>query len=592
MKNTGLVVTIIGAVGMSGAQDRMTNIVVEVEAHAVRERNDLPGTIFQNVPGVSVRKQGEGSPQADLSIRGAPFSSSGYLLGGAAMRNAQTEHWQFDVPFPDPWFETPVLLTGLDRFRRSTGHPSGSVALELAPLTENERRIAGGGGDKGLAFANVYVTEAEAFGKTIGAASAFASFDRSDRTDGYRGNDLTRTTAGGRVGVVNDTLQGDLLTSYAWKTFGARGFYGTSPVYPAEEELTELTLLGALKFIEDEQQVSRLTALWTRMDDLYLLDRNDPSFYRNEHTADFIALHGETRRSLTEHWRLDVRADGELEMIASESLGDHTRGRGSFAALPSYQLGALTFTAGGAVDVFTTDAPAWLPAAGIEWAVAENHRVFVSYTESARQPSYTEFNYNSPASLGNAGLKRQRTRTTELGWAGEADRVQWHAVVFYENNKNVVDWIQRAHDARWTSVNLEGMEAFGLAVEGSVRVTSSTEVVGDALALHKTCDTDFYASRYAFDYPDATVGLTLRQYLAHDVFLRLRQGISKFAGNPARQGDDWFWDTGVDAQWHVPWVTGFTLGVGVSNVLGDTFQAYPGQASAGRRFFVTVAHQW
>ncbi|MCL2104149.1 MAG: TonB-dependent receptor [Kiritimatiellaeota bacterium] len=592
MRRAGITVVAMGAAWVSGAQEKATNIVVEVEARVMAEVNDLPETIFLNVPNVSLRKQGEGSPQADMSIRGAPFSSSGYLLGGVAMRNAQTEHWQFDVPLPDLWFDAPMLLTGLDRFRRSPGHPSGSVALELAPLTENERRIAGGGGEKGLAFANTYVTETEAFGKTIGAASAFASFDRSDRTDGYKDNYLTRATAGGRVGVVNDAVQGDVLMSYSWKEFGARGFYGTSPAYPAKEEIRELTVMGSLRVMEDEQQVSRLTALWKRVDDIYLLDRDNPSFYLNEHTSDFIALHGETRRMRTEHWSIDLRADGEAEIIESESLGDHTRARGSFAVLPNYHLNAVTFTAGGALDVFTTDTPAWLPAAGIEWAMTDNQTLFLSYTESVRQPSYTEFNYNSPASLGNTGLKRQRTRTTELGWKGAAERFNWHTAVFYENNNNVVDWIQYARDARWTSVNLQKLETFGIAVDGNVRVTALTEFAFDALVLYKTCDTDFFASRYAFDYPDATVGLTLRQHLTHDVFIRFRQGVSKFAGNPARQGDDWFWDMGVDAQWHMPWMTGLTLGAGVNNALDDTFQIYPGQVSAGRRFFVSAAYQW
>jgi len=577
---------------VAGAQDEAADIVVEVEARAVTEAHHLPEMIFQDVPGVSMRKQGEGSPQSDMTIRGAPFSSSGYLLGGLAVRNAQTEHWQFDVPLPDAWFSTPTLLTGLDRFRSSVGHPSGSVSLELAPMTENERRIAGGGGEKGLAFANAYATETETFGNAIGAVSAFASFDRSDRTDGYKDNYLTRAVAGGRVSAVNDWLQGDLLTSYAWKQFGARGFYGTSPLYPAEEELSNLTVAGSLKMAHDEQQTSRLTAMWRRTDDTYLLDRYNPAFYKNEHITDFVALHGETRRAFTENWSVDVRTDGELEILESESLGDYTRSRGSFAVLPNYHLGAFTFTAGGSLDVFTTDSPAWLPAAGIAWEVADNQTLFVSYTEAVRQPSYTEFNYNSPASLGNAGLKRQRTRTTELGWRGEADTFKWHTALFYENSQNVVDWVQYTQGGRWTSVNLEGMEVVGAALDGTFRLTPSTHFGLDALALHKTCDTDFHASRYAFDYPNMTVGLTWRQRVAHDVFIRLRQGASEFAGNPARQGSDWFWDTRVDVQWQVPWMPGLSVGAGVDNLLNETFQVYPGQASAGRRFVASAAYQW
>jgi len=483
VRRAGVTVGIMGMALAVVARDEMTNIVVEVAARAIAERDNLPGTMFQDVHGVSVRRQGEGSPQADLSVRGAPFSGSGYLLGGAALRNAQTEHWQFDVPLPDAWFEPPALLTGLDRFRVSPGHPSGSVALELAPLTENERRIAAGGGDKGLAFANVYAAETEAFGNTVGAVSAFASFDRSDQTDGYRDNFLTRATAGGRVSAVNDSMQGDVLTSYSWKEFGARSFYGTSPAYPAQESLADMTVAGSLKLMRDPEQVSRLTAVWKQAADDYLLDRDNPSLYENRHTADFIALHGETRRVLAESWSVDLRADGDLEAVASESLGDHTRAHGSLAVLPNYHLGPLTFTAGGSFDVFSTDAPAWLPAAGIEWAVTERQTLFASYTESVRQPSYTELNYNSPASLGNTGLQRQHTRMAELGWKGEADRLTWRTAFFYEDSENVVDWVQAVPGARWTSVNLQGTETFGVAADGTFRAAPSAEVGLDALAL-------------------------------------------------------------------------------------------------------------
>ncbi|MCL1920877.1 MAG: TonB-dependent receptor [Kiritimatiellaeota bacterium] len=577
------------------AQERPeAEIVVEVEARAVPERTDMPETLFRDIPGVLLRKQGEGSPQADLSARGAPFNSSGYLLDGLALRNAQTEHWQFDVALPDQWLSTPALLTGLDRFRLSPGHPSGSVALELAPLTENERRIAAGGGEKGLAFTSAYAAEAETFGKAVAGASAFATFDHSDRTDAYKDNHLTRATGGGRISASRESLQADLLASYAWKTCGARGWYGTSPAYPASEDVRQMTVAGTLKLTHDEPQphVSRVTALWRRVEDVYLLNRHDPAFYKNEHLTDFIALHGETRLTPAEVWSVDLRADGELEDIVSASLGDHTRARGSFAVLPNAHLGPLTLTAGGALDIFTTDRPAWLPATGAAWAVTPRQTLFASYTEAVRQPSYTELNYNSPASLGNTGLARQRTRTTELGWKGEADTAAWRTAVFYENSRNVVDWVQDAPGARWTAVNLEGLEAFGAAADGRVRITQTIALGLDALALAKTCDTAFHASRYAFDYPEASLGLTWRQYLLHDLFLHLRQGISKFERNPARQGDDWFWDTRVDVRWHVPWVTGFTLGAGASNLLGESFQVYPGQAAAGRRFYASAAYQW
>jgi iron complex outermembrane receptor protein len=574
------------------AQEAPSNIVVEVEALSLVPTARPGPSLLKDVPGLAMRDQGAGGPQSDLSIRGGPFNSSGLLLNGLTLRNAQTEHWHADVPAPEVWFSEPKVLTGLDRFRTAPGHPSGSVSLELAPMTEDLRSLTAGAGNKGLLFGNALVTETEPFKGGTAGASAFLSADHADQTDGYPDNDLTRLTAGGRLGAVSDALQGDLVAATSWREFGARGFYGTAPKYPAAEEVQDTLVAGSLRFTEDPLNPARLTGAWRRTEDTYWLDRNKHAFYENEHTTDFFALHGDTRRTFSEQFSLDLRADGDLETIDSNSLGDHTRSHASFAVLPNYTVGDLTFTLGGSLDVFSEDSPAWLPAAGVEWALSEIHTLFLSYTEAVRQPSYTELNYESPSSLGNAGLERQEMHTTELGWKGRTERFTWKTAVFHEEGQNVVDWIRTAPRSRWTSVNLDEVRTWGFAADGRAAVTGDTDVGLDLLALTKTCDTDFYSSRYALDYPDASAGATLRHRVTRDLLFRLRQGVSKYESNPVRAHDDWFVNTCAEFQWRLPRVQGFTLNAGVDNLLDDDFQTYPGQEAAGRRYFGSLAHAW
>jgi iron complex outermembrane receptor protein len=576
----------------ASAQETPSNIVIEVEALSLAPTARPGPSLLKDVPGLAVRDQGAGGPQSDLSIRGGPFNSSGLLLNGLTLRNAQTEHFHADVPAPEVWFGQPLVLTGLDRFRAAPGHPSGSVSLELAPMSENLRSVTAGAGNKGLLFGNALVTETQPFKGGTAGASAFLSADRADQTDGYPDNDLTRVTAGGRLGAVSDALQGDLVAATSLREFGARGFYGTATQYPAEERVQDALVAGSLRFTDDPLNPARLTAAWRRTEDTYWLDRDNHAFYENAHTTDFFALHGDTRRTFSEQVSLDLRADGDVETIDSSSLGNHTRSHASFAALPNYTAGNLTFTLGGALDVFTEDSPAWLPAAGVEWALSDIHTLFVSYTEAVRQPSYTELNYSSPSSLGNAGLERQQTRTTELGWKGRTERFTWKTALFHEEGKNVVDWIRAAPGTRWTSVNLDEIRTWGFAADGSASLTGDTEAGLDLLALSKTCDTDFYASRYALDYPDASAGATLRHRITRDLLFRLRQGVSKYEGNPVRAHDDWFVNTCAEIQWRLPHVRGFTLNAGVDNLLDDDFQIYSGQEAAGRRTFGSLAHAW
>ncbi len=575
------------------AQEAPSNIIVRVEALSLAPTSRPGPSLLKDVPGLTLRDQGSVGPQTDLSIRGGPFNSSGLLLNGLTLRNAQTEHWHADVPAPEVWFGAPAVLTGLDRFRAAPGHPSGSVSLDLAPMTEDLRTVTAGVGNKGLLFGNALATQAEplAGGGTAGA-SAFLSYDRSSQTDGFSDNGLTRTTAGGRVGAVSGALQGDLIAALSRREFGARGFYGTAPSYPAEERVQDALVAGSLRFTEDPLNPARLTAAWRRTDDTYWLDRHNHTFYENAHTTDFFALHGDTRRTFSERFSVDLRADGDLETLASTSLGDHTRSHGSFAVLPNYCVGDLTFTLGGSLDIFSSDTPAWLPAAGVEWALSDAHTLFLTYTEAVRQPSYTELNYESPSSLGNAGLDRQQTRTTELGWKGQADLFTWKAILFYEEGQNIVDWIRTAPGGRWISVNLDDVRTCGWAADGRATLTADTDVGVDLLALAKESATDVYASRYALDYPDASAGVTLRHRLTRDLLVRLRQGVSKYASNSVRENEDWFLNTSAECQWRLPRVTGFTLNAGVDNLLDDDFQVYPGQAPAGRRVFGSLAYAW
>lgn len=553
-----------------------------------------PGpSLLKEVPGLTVRDQGAGGPQADLSVRGSPFNSTGLLLNGLTLRNAQTEHWHADVPAPEVWFDAPDVLTGLDRFRAAPGHPSGSVSLDLAPIRESQRSATAGAGSKGVFFGNLLATEAGTLnGGAAAGVSAFLSFDRADQTDGARDNDLTRTAAGARVGVASDTLQGDLVTALSWREFGARGFYGTDPKYPAAERKSDALVAGTLRFTEDPLQPARLSAAWLRTEDTYWLDRRRHAFFENDHTTDFLALHGDARRTFSETLFVDLRADADMESIRSSSLGDHTRSHAAFAVLPNLATGPFTWTAGGSLDLFSSDSPTWLPAAGIEWSLSDVHTLFISYTEAVRQPSYTELNYESPSSLGNAGLKRQRTRTAEAGWKGQADRLAWRATLFHERGANIVDWLRRESGGRWEAVNLDDIETWGFAANARLSLSADTDFGADLLALAKRCDTDVHASRYAMDYPDAAAGATLRHRLTRDLLVRVRQGVSKYAANRARAHDDWLLDTGAELQWRLPGLDGATLSAGASNLLGDDFQLYPGQESAGRRFYASLTITW
>ncbi len=569
-------------------------LLIEVTATHLREGIVLPANpLLQDVSGLSLRTQGSGAPQSDLSLRGAPFNSVGLLLSGLSLRNPQSEHWHADIPMAVEWFKPPTILTGLERFRVSDGHPSGSVALELTPLTDNYRSLTTGAGNKNTLFGKALATQTSQLesGATA-AASGALSIDRTSQSDGQRDNHLERATAAARLNLTSETRQGDLLTAISWREFGARGFYGANPNYPALERKSDAMVVGSLQSLDDLPNPFRMTTLWQRTKDIYWLDRHNHALFENKHTSDFLALHGEKHHTFSHALSLDLRLDNDLETIDSNSLGDHTRSHLSLAALPNLCTGPLIYTLGGALDLFSSDSPVLLPATGVEWKLTDTHSFFLNYTSATRQPSYTELNYNSPDSLGNSGLKRQRSHTEELGWRGKAEKYQWRTTIFHEDSRNTVDWILRSAGERWESVNLRKISAWGWQSGARFACGATTDIASDLLLLTKRCRSDYHASRYAMDYPELEAGITVRQKISDKLRLKLHQGAGKYAANRARANSDWQALTNTEAEWQPPFAHYATITAGINNLFSEDFQTYPGQEPATRRYYLALSCTW
>jgi iron complex outermembrane receptor protein len=587
------------------ATNDVPELRVEVEAPALTAAPAggdawAGGPALARVPGVAVRSQGQGSPQTDLNIRGNPFHAGGLLLAGATLRNPQTEHFQADLPIPGELLTPPELLTGLERFRAGSGHPAGSVALEFAPAFEGGVLTAGAGGG-GQLFGRLLVGESlvATNGARAGAAG-YCSWDRMTRTDGQPDNDLERVCGGGHVQYRTETFQADLLAAASRRVFGARGFYGASPDYPAEEEVRAWTAVAALSARPEPDTCWRGSLAWQRTEDQYWLNRTNRALYANDHTSQSVAGQIALRRPLTSGLALDARLDADWEWIDSRyagtlpgaGLGNHERGHVSAALLPEWTCGRWRVAAGGSCDLFTDGPPAWLPAAGVTWSPGRGQSLFAACTEAVRRPSYTELNYESPDSLGNSGLERQRTRAWEAGWRGAWTDLACSLTLFAEDSREIVDWVRESADSRWTAVNLARVRNRGATLDASLALAPAVDLTLHALLLRKSCDPEPYASRYVLDYPEREIRLGLRARLLPGVAVRVWQGAARMADNAARSGGDCRFESGAEARWRLAAAPGLTLAVGVVNIWDRRFEVFPGQPEAGRRAYAAAELAW
>jgi len=547
-------------------------------------------------PGVQVQRQGSGAPQTDLRIRGSPFSSAGFTLHGLPLSNPQTEHFNADLPLPASWISSLSLETGLDAFRRTPGHLSGTLATELAEPDSRRLFTFLVGGAGWIGFGSDVAVAHDSDGDEKRGMAAFVSADRMDRTDGHPDNHLERWAGGLHAADVSPIKNHrfDALVLWSDRTFGARGFYGAPPSFPAEEKVqTVLAFAGWSQ--NDGNAPARVSACWAHQRDQYRLDRFDPGLYENRHRTHTPSIHADTGPRLTDRWRIWLRSDAALESIRSDysgrfpstGLGHHDRGRFSVAAIPEYTPGLWQFSAGGSAAVFENDRPSWHPALGIARNWDGGHKLFTSLTGASRQPSFTELNYESPGSLGNRNLHRQESLLWEGGYRYHKGDTQTFLVLFCEESRNTVDWIRNSSDDRWRAENLGRIQTLGAHLAGSFSPANGLTFSAEYLALEKNCDAEPFASRYALDYAPHWLRAAIGWRPVSWGGLTFRQILGRYRPNPARMGTRTDSSAGLELNFNLERLHTL-LKAGVMNLWDSDFQTFPGQPPAGREWYLAA----
>ncbi len=551
---------------------------------------------------LAVRGQGEAGTLTDLSVNGSAFSEAGLLFNGATVRNAQTEHFNADLPMPGDWLGRPQVLTGLGLFRTGAGHPAGSLAVALDAPTERGGQATLGVGLNGLVFGRVNDIETFGLGDAGRAwVGAFADAAHADRTDGYESNPMDRATAGGRFGFGTADWTFDALVSWAWRDFGCTGAYGANEKYSAWEEDQTSLVSADWRYDAGDDQASEVSVLWTRGRDAYRLYRDNPDFYENTHLADSVTLHGTTRRHLAEWAFIDLRGDADAEIYSTTHHNNYSgrnpktktesfrRFHGSVAALPGVRFGDWEIAVGAAGEFFSDYDATCAPAGGISYAVSESSTVALSYREGCRMPSFTELTYDSPDSKGTIDLPLQRTRSVNLDWTwDEVGRLG----AFFMRSEDLVDWLKANPSSGWKATALEPVTAFGLSGDADWQATRDLTLIPRGALVLKETSTDYWASRYAMDFPIASFSLEASYRILDSWRVAYRQGVEVWKSNPVRRGSRVRNVSRVETTFELPFCRDVEISLGLSDLFDQAFEVYPGQRALGFTGYCAVTYRW
>lgn len=594
MKTILVSTTALLIAGVIHADELSTNIpTITVTASAQTADNAAIHEVLRAEPGVVLNSQG--GSQNDLSVRGSTFSGAGLSLGGLTLRNPQTEHFNAELPLPAAMLSRPKVLTGLGN---QGGHLTGTVGFDLLPISGKKQFEAGFGSDERdwqSALIQQMLTE------TLGLG-VFAGRESAKGVD-YPDNDYDRNYAGGHLQFRKDDVQVDALVAHQKKQFGARGYYGGSAATAAKEKTEDTVAYLSARKGDLNYDYIRGGFSWREFNDYYYFPSGT---YWNRHRSRVSSAFFDGRTIEVNGFALGWKADIDQERIASRGfsafsappwgLGYDRRTRGGVSLLPQWRGDRLKVTAGLRGEFFTEQSPYVLPQLGAEYLLSDTLTAFASYTETVRLPSYTELDYNSPASLGNAGLGPQTETQIESGFKGlPSEFMDWKVAAFYRRSHNTIDWMKATPAARWTATDIGNLDIYGTEARLGWYPAQNIEMQVSYTWIYKDREpSDFgnYASRYALDYPEhlAQASLLWRPFQALEI--GTVQALRVQSGNPVRTGSDFGADSSFVVRFTPPKADYATLSLLLNNAWDDDFQTFPGQRAPERYAGISLTLNW
>ena len=466
----------------------------EIDAAAATAPEDL----LEYLPQVDIRQRGKHETQADLSIQAGSFDQSMVLLNGINISDPQTGHFHLNLPLDLNSIKQIEVVTGAAARRFGSNAFSGAVNLVTEPVDSSYLNAGFRYGQhnfyKGHLLSNLG-------GKNI---STLISMNTAS-SDGYRENTDFRTNHAFIHSVARPgKLEVHVMTGINQRAYGANAFYSPRYINQYEETSTGLVALKLIK--RNLHTIWTLSAIYRIGRDHFLLDRENPSFYVNDHLTMVSGANLNMKISTV----AGVTQSGlnyRREEILSTSLGEpvkqedrvnyndsitfthgHVRNQFNWNINHMYARGPFTFS-GGMLIHLNSDMdylPRIFPGVDLKWQLPGWFSLYTSLNQSMRLPTFTDLYYQGPSNVGNPHLKAERATTFELGIFRVNNGFHMGLNGFYRQGRDMIDWIWM-DDEKWHTMNLTRIDALGGDIQLQYR-------------MHRLKDKIFHLETAAFSY--------------------------------------------------------------------------------------------
>ena len=424
--------------------------------------------LLQQVAGVDIRRRGTAGSQADLFIRGGGFDQTLLLIDGIKMEDAQTGHHTLNAALPIEVIERIEIIKG--PAARIFGQNAFTGAINIITKRNMENTVS----------ANM---EVGSFGQINASVTAEAKTEKTSHiihisgltSDGYRNNsDYKNYNYFLKSTFQTKNQPIHLMATFFDKKFGAENFYTTNPTFNEYEEIQN-SLVGLYTTLNAGNFKIKPRLYWRRGQDIFLLRRNDPSFYRNLHITNKVGV--ETNISYTSELGVTgFGVDMARVSIASNNLGRRSRFMGNLFLEHRFVFAnsKLDITPGVAITYFSDFKFNAFPGLDIGYKLSENVKLYGNLGVTYRIPTYTDLFYSDPVTSGNPNLEPEEAFSQEIGIKYASTNFRGSISIFNRDSDNLIDYIRpNTNQSVFSATNIAKVNTHGIEFDSNYNFTMS-----------------------------------------------------------------------------------------------------------------------